>query len=212
MNRRDTLKALGLTAVSGGILLDACKPGEKKAAAETTTGDTPGKELPPGREAFELERNAQLQKERFFTDHEMATITILADIIIPTDEVSGSASDAGVPEFIEFIVKDIPSHKTPMRGGLHWLDVQCMKRYQNAFKDCSSQQQVAMVTDIAYPEKIQPGMEQGVAFFNRMRDLTASGFFTTEMGVNDLGYIGNATNIWQGVPEDILKQYGMEGV
>lgn len=211
MNRRDTLKAIGLTAVSSGLLLDACKPGDKKTQA-AATGETTTGTLPDGREAFEIERNGQLQKERFFTDHEMATITLLADIIIPKDDVSGSASDAGVPAFIEFIVKDIPSNKVPMRGGLRWLDVQCMKRYQNAFKDASKEQQLEMVTDIAYPEKVKPGMEQGVAFFNRMRDLTASGFFTSEIGVKDLGYIGNAPNNWQGVPEEILKQYGMEGV
>lgn len=205
------MKAIGLTAVSSGLLLDACKPADKKTITPVT-GETAAGTLPEGREAFEIERNAQLQKERFFTDHEMATITILADIIIPKDDVSGSASDAGVPAFIEFIVKDIPTNKVPMRGGLHWLDVQCMRRYQNAFIDASKEQQLEMVTDIAYPEKVKPGMEQGVAFFNRMRDLTASGFFTSEMGVKDLGYIGNAPNNWQGVPEEILKQYGMEGV
>lgn len=207
MNRRDTLKAIGLTAVSTGLLLDACKPADKKANA---AGDAVPGEMPAGREAFELERNATLQKERFFNDHEMATIAILADIIIPKDDVSGSASDAGVPEFIEFIVKDIPTHKVPMRGGLRWLDVQCMKRYKNAFKDCTREQQLEMVTDIAYPEHAKPGMEQGVAFFNRMRDLTATGFFTTEMGFNDLGYVGNKPNNWEGVPADVLKQYGLE--
>ena len=66
----------------------------------------------------------------------MATITILGDIIIPKDEVSGSASDAKVPDFIEFIVKDMPEHQTPMRGGLRWLDMQCLNRYEKAFKDC----------------------------------------------------------------------------
>ena len=106
-----------------------------------------------------------LAKEKFFTDHEMATITVLADIIIPKDEVSGSASDAKVPEFIEFIVKDMPQHQVPMRGGLRWLDMQCLKRYEKAFKDCSQQQQIEMVDEIAYPNKAKPEMKQGVAFF-----------------------------------------------
>jgi len=142
----------------------------------------------------------------------MATITILGDIIIPKDEKSGSASDAKVPEFIEFIVKDIPEHKVPMRGGLRWLDVQCLNRYNNPFKDATTAQQLEMVNDIAYPALAKPGMEQGVAFFNRMRDLTATGFFTSEMGVKDIGYVGNMPNVWQGVPEDVLKQYGLENV
>ena len=99
-----------------------------------------------------------------------------------------------------------------MRGGLRWLDVQCLNRYNNAFKDATTEQQLEMVNDIAYPQDAKPGMEQGVAFFNRMRDLTTTGFFTTEMGFKDLGYVGNMPNVWQGVPEDVLKQYGMENV
>lgn len=209
MNRRESLKALGLTAVSAGVLLEACKTDNKKAtAAAATTTD----ENNAGREAFEIERNKKLNEERFFTDHEMLTITVLSDIIIPKDEKSGSASDAGVPEFIEFIVKDIPSHQVPMRGGLRWLDTQCMNRYNNAFKDATAAQQLEMVNDIAWPENVKPGMEQGVAFFNRMRDLTASGFFTSEIGVKDLGYAGNMPNKWEGVPADVLKQYGLENI
>jgi hypothetical protein len=152
-----------------------------------------------------------LAKEKFFTDHEMATITILADIIIPKDEVSGSASDAKVPEFIEFIVKDMPSHQVPMRGGLRWLDMQCLKRYEKTFKDCTSQQQIDMVDLVAYPEKAKKTKEltQGVAFFSLMRNLTATGFYTSEIGVKDIGYAGNKANKWNGVPDDVLKQYNV---
>lgn len=209
MNRRDSLKAIGLTTLSTALLLDACKtsPGKNaETAAATTPGDI------AGREPFELERDKKLHAETFFTKPEMATITVLADIIIPKDEHSGSASDAGVPEFIEFIVKDIPEHKTPMRGGLRWLDVQCLDRYSHAFVDCSHDQQIEMVTAIAYPLKAKPEMQQGVNFFNRMRDLTSSGFFTSKIGIKDIGYVGNQPNQWTGVPEDVLKQYGMEDV
>ena len=90
--------------------------------------------------------------------------------------------------------------------------MQCLNRYNNTFKDATAEQQLEMVNDIAWPENVKPGMEQGVAFFNRMRDLTASGFFTSEMGVKDLGYAGNMPNKWEGVPEDVLKQYGLENV
>ena len=209
MNRRDSLKALGLTAVSTGVLLNACNTNENKTGAAAAT-EEPG--INDGREPFEIERNKKLNAEKFFTEHEMATITILADIIIPKDEVSGSASDAKVPEFIEFIVKDMPSHQVPMRGGLRWLDVQCLNRYNATFKDATKEQQLEIVNEIAYPQQAKPEMQQGVAFFNRMRDLTASGFFTTEIGVKDLGYVGNVPNKWEGVPADILKQYGMENV
>ncbi|MGI4803826.1 MAG: gluconate 2-dehydrogenase subunit 3 family protein [Janthinobacterium lividum] len=208
MNRRDSLKAIGLTTLSTALLIDACKPGTEKADENNNpaTGDE------AGREPFEIERNKKLQAETFFTKAEMATITVLGDIIIPKDEHSGSASDAGVPEFIEFIVKDIPEHKTPMRGGLRWLDVQCAERYNHAFVDCSHDQQIEMVTAIAYPLKAKPEMQQGVNFFNRMRDLTSSGFFTSKIGIKDIGYVGNQPNQWKGVPEDVLKQYGMENV
>ncbi len=213
MNRRQTLKAIGITAVSATALLNACKEEGKKAVATSdptvTTSDTG---LIDGREPFEIDRNKKLAAEQFFTPHEMATIAVLSDIIIPKDDVSGSATDAGVPDFIEFIVKDIPAHQTPMRGGIRWLDFQCMTRYEAAFKDASKEQQLEMVNEIAYPQQAKPEMKQGVAFFNLMRDLTATGFYTTEMGFKDLGYVGNMPNAWAGVPTEVLKQYGMEDV
>jgi hypothetical protein len=161
--------------------------------------------------------------ENFFSDHEMATITILADIIIPKDEVSGSASDAKVPEFIEFIVKDMPDHQVPMKGGLRWLDMHCLKRFEKTFKDCSETQRIEVVEDIAYPEvkykdakgneikkgKVKPGMQQGIAFFSLMRNLTATGFYTSQIGVKDIGYLGNTATQWNGVPDEVLKQYNL---
>ncbi|GGH17242.1 MULTISPECIES: gluconate 2-dehydrogenase subunit 3 family protein [Pedobacter] len=208
MNRRDSLKALGLTAISTTVLLEACKQPETKTEAATPEETT--KEA--GREQWEIDRDKNLKSETFFTKHEMATITVLADIIIPKDEVSGSASDAKVPEFIEFIVKDIPEHKVPMRGGLKWLDLYSFNKFQKPFIEASADQQISIVDEIAYPKKARPEMQPGVTFFNRMRNLTASGFYTTEMGVKDIGYVGNAPNQWAGVPADVLKQYGMENV
>ncbi|MBD1363691.1 gluconate 2-dehydrogenase subunit 3 family protein [Mucilaginibacter sp. ZT4R22] len=208
MNRRDSLKALGIGTLSATVLLEACKTPDKNTpeTAETIAGGT------PGRQPEELEREKKLLADKFFTEHEMATITVLANIIIPKDAKSGSASDAKVPEFIEFIVKDIPDHQLPMRGGLRWLDVQALNRYGKTFVASSSAQQIEMVDQIAYPAKAKPEMQQGVAFFNRMRDLTATGFFTTEMGVKDLGFAGNSPNKWVGVPADVLKQYGLENL
>jgi hypothetical protein len=211
MNRRDSLKALGLSTLSAGLLLEACKTDTTKTA-ETADTKTETAEAEPGRQPYEIERDKKLHADKFFTTAEMLTITVLGDIIIPKDEKSGSASDAKVPDFIEFIVKDIPEHQTPMRGGLRWLDVQCLNRYNKIFTDCTSAQQIELIDMIAYPKKAKPEMAQGVAFFNRMRDLTASGFFTTKMGFHDVGYVGNAPNKWTGVPPDILKQYGMENV
>lgn len=206
MDRRKSLKALALSTVSGSVLLDACKLADKqkeeKVAAVPAEG---GANL--DRTPEEIAQYKRVMEAPFFTPHELATITLLADIIIPKDEVSGSASEAGVPAFIDFIVKDMPAHQVPMRGGLGWLDINCKKRYGKAFVDCASDQQLAMVDDIAYPEKTREGMRPGVAFFNRMRNLTASGFYTSEIGVNDIGYVGNRINQWNGVPPEVLAQY-----
>jgi gluconate 2-dehydrogenase gamma chain len=203
MKRRDSIKAIIVGTVASSVLVDACTTAEDKAK----TAEQPASSG-IDRMKEEAEHEKKLEAETFFTTHEMATITVLADIIIPKDDVSGSASEAGVPAFIEFIVKDMPQHQTPMRGGLKWLDLQCFERYEKAFKDCDSKQQLAMIDEIAYPEKAKPELKQGVTFFNLMRNLTATGFYTSEMGVKDVGYLGNRPNQWAGVPDDVLKQYG----
>ncbi len=203
MDRRKSIKALVVGTISAGTILNSCKEKDKKAAAATPEEN----QFTYDRQPLEKEREKQLNSATYFSKEEMATITILADIIIPKDDVSGSASDAKVPDFIEFIVKDMPQHQTPMRGGLRWLDMQCLRRFEKAFKDCSQQEQMQMVDEIAWPKKAKPGMAQGVAFFNLIRNLTASGFYTSEMGVKDIGYVGNRPNQWNGVPDDVLKQY-----
>jgi hypothetical protein len=207
MDRRDSLKALIVGGISTSVLLDACKQPAKEGAENNKEAKGPD-------EADRMDEEKLINKQlreapKFFSANEMATITILGDIIIPKDDVSGSASDAKVPDFIEFIVKDMPEHQVPMRGGLRWLDMQCLKRFDKAFKDCSHTQQMEMVDEIAWPNKAKPGMHQGVAFFNLMRNLTATGFYTTEIGVKDVGYMGNTPNQWNGVPDDVLKQYNM---
>ena len=204
MKRRESLKLIVTGAVAVPAVVAGCGPDEKKAVAAADP-------------TFNLDRNpAEIENEKrilamdkFFTDHEMATIAILSDIIIPKDEVSGSATDAKVPEFIEFIVKDMPHHQTPLRGGLRWLDMQCLNKYNNAFKDCTKEQQIGMIDQIAYPKKAKPEMAAGVSFFNKMRDMVATGFYTSQIGVKDIGYVGNMAAQWNGVPDDVLKQYGL---
>ncbi len=205
MDRRKSLKLIATGAVAVPAVIAGCSPDDKKV-----------NEIPAAGPTFNIDRNpAEIENEKrilamdnFFTDHEMTTITILADIIIPKDEISGSASDAKAPEFIEFIVKDMPENQTPVRGGLRWLDIQCIKRYEKSFKDCTNEQRIDIVDEIAYPEKVKPEMQQGATFFSLMRSLTASGFYTSAMGVKDIGYAGNQPNQWNGVPEDELKRLG----
>jgi gluconate 2-dehydrogenase gamma chain len=208
MNRRESLKALGITSLSTAVLVEACK--DKTNSQEAVTAGPATNDANPHRLPNEVERDKAMEKEKFFTTAELSTITVLADIIIPKDEKSGSASDSGVPAFIEFIVKDMPDHQVPMRGGLRWLDLTCLKRYEKSFVDCSKEQQLQLIDEIAYPTLAKPEMQQGVTFFNRMRDLTASGFFSSKMGMEDLGYVGNRPNKWEGVPADDIKKYGLE--
>jgi len=208
MDRRKYLKVLGLTTVSGSLLLDACKNADPKAAESGQKNNDPSA-LAYDRMEEETAAYKKTIAETFFTPHEMATIAILSDIIIPADEVSGSATQAKVPDFIEFIVKDKPEFQTPMRGGLRWLDMQMTKLYGTSFKDSTQQQQLSLVDAIAYPTKAKPAMKQGVSFFNLMRNLTATGFFSSEMGIKDMGYAGNKPTQWNGVPDDVLKQYGL---
>lgn len=205
MDRRKSIKALVVGTVATGVLVDACKPTDKKTDATTTAGGALDDRMQEEKDYLKkIEAEAP-----FFSKHEMSTINILVDIIVPKDAVSGSATDAKVPEFLEFIVKDMPSHQTPMRGGLRWLDMQCFKQFEKSFVDCSAEQRIQMIDQIAYPEKAKPAMKQGVAFFNLMRDLTLTGFYTSEIGVKDLDYRGNVPNKWNGVPDDVLKQYKM---
>jgi len=210
MNRRESLKALGITSLSAAVLVEACKG--KTNSKEAVTAGASTTEATPDRLPNEVERENALEKEKFFTTAELATITVLADIIIPKDEKSGSASDAGVPAFIEFIVKDMPDNQVPMRGGLRWLDITCLNRYEKSFVDCSKEQQLQLIDEIAYPALAKPDMQQGVTFFSRMRNLTASGFFSSKIGMEDIGYMGNRPNKWEGVPADDIKKYGLEDV
>jgi Gluconate 2-dehydrogenase subunit 3 len=152
-------------------------------------------------------------KPKFFTPHEWATVGVLVDLIIPRDERSGSATDVGVPEFMDFIVNDQPGRQTAIRGGLAWLDVECQKRFDKTFLASSDAQRTAVLDDIAWPQKAAPGMTHGIAFFNSFRDLTATGFWTTKVGMQDLHYMGNTfVGKWEGCPEDVLKKLGITSV
>lgn len=202
MDRRHSIKALVMGSVGAGVLIEACTSADKKAIAAAADAQL------VDRMQEEKDHLASLQAQsEFFTPEEMKTITVLGDIIMPKDEVSGSASAAGVPAFIAFIVKDMPSHQTPLRGGLRWLDRHSFNRFQKNFVHCTEKEQLSIVDEMAYPEKAKPEHRAGVAFFNLMRDLVTTGFYTSEMGVKDLGYVGNAPNQWNGVPAEILAQY-----
>ena len=147
---------------------------------------------------------------KHFTAHEWDTVRLLVDLIIPKDDRSGSATDAGVPEFMDFMLGDDPDLEIPIRGGLAWLDHECDDRWSTTFVAASDAERTALLDDIAWPKKATPQHAAGVAFFNSFRDLTASGFFSSKLGVQDLRYIGNTfVAEWKGCPPEALDKLGV---
>lgn len=208
MDRRETLKSLLLGGLAGGALINGCAPSETSDES-LITPETSEKYY--GRTSSEKELDEKLLAEQFFNEHEVTTIAVLCDLILPANAQFGGAKEAGVPEFIEFIVKDLPNNQLPIRGGLMWLDNYANNQYMLEFKACTVDQQKAILDTIAYPQPDVPGNQQpqGIKFFSLMRNLTLTGYYTSKIGVEELGYKGNTPNVWDGVPDDVLQKHGM---
>lgn len=192
MNRRELLRLLVAAPAAAGF---AWTDAEAQQA---------------GRLAQAAQASGAPFKPKFFSPDEFRTVRTLADLVIPADERSGSASDAGVPQFIDFMMNDQDERQVAMRGGLAWIDVECQKRFDRPFVDCLPAEQTALLDDIAWPHRARPELAHGVAFFNSFRDLTATGFWTTKQGIEDLQYVGNrAVARWHGCPEEALKKLGV---
>ena len=204
IGRRGVLKLFGTIPLAAGAAL------ARPATAEA--------QHPRHQSALVPAAKGKPSAPKFFDAHEWATVAVLADMVIPRDGRSGSATDAGVPEFIDFILSDplgdpreLEEEQTAVRGGLAWLDRECGERFGKTFLDASDAERRAVLDDIAFPEKARPEMKPGVAFFNRFRDLVASGFWTSRMGVADLRYIGNTfVAEWKGCPPEVLARLGLE--
>jgi hypothetical protein len=133
------------------------------------------------------------------------------DLIMPKDDRSGSATDAGVPEFMDFMVIDQPQRQVAMRGGLALIDRMCEELFAKRFVACSDEQRRHVLDAIAYTTDVPPARAHAVAFFSSFRDLTASGFWTTKMGIADLHYQGNVfLDEWNGCPEEALNKLGVK--
>jgi gluconate 2-dehydrogenase gamma chain len=196
LDRREAVKALAL--IPFAFSFDLSAPQAARAARAMAEADA-----------------ATAAAPKFFTASEWKTVRMLADYIIPKDERSGSATDAKVPEYIDFLMADkeaSDSSKIAMRGGLGWLDFECVERFGKNFVKSTDAQRRQVLNDIAWPKKARPEMSHGVAFFNRFRDLTASGFFSSEMGWKDVRYVGNVFNPgWAGCPPAALAKLGVTG-
>jgi gluconate 2-dehydrogenase gamma chain len=153
----------------------------------------------------------QPYKPTFFSASEYATVVALADLIIPKDARSGSASDAGAPEFVDHIVSVQPERQVAARGGLVWLDTECRRRFDKTFLAAADAERRQVLDDIAYPAKADKRFSHGVRFFSGLRDLVAAGFWSSKMGVKDLGYIGNVpVGEWTGAPQNVLDKLGVK--
>jgi gluconate 2-dehydrogenase gamma chain len=148
-----------------------------------------------------------LYQAKFFTPHEWETVRVLVDIVLPRDERSGSATDAGVPEFMDFMMAERTDAQLQMRGGLAWLDAESQERSGKTFLDATASDRTALLDDIAWPKRASPALSHGVAFFTFFRDLTASGFWSSKIGIADLQYQGNVfVAEWKGCSEAALKK------
>lgn len=194
ITRRDALKAFAVVSVAN--LLDVGAPQLERAVR-----------------GVELLEQTQDYTPKFFSRREWRTVRLLADYVIPRDARSGSATDAKVPEFMDFLLSDkdaSESSRTLMRGGLAWLDSESLSRFGKTFLNATDAQRRQILDDIAWPAKARPDMSHGAAFFTRFRDLTASGFFSTAAGWADVRYIGNVFNPnWDGCPPRALQKLGV---
>lgn len=207
ISRRDTIRYITLAGISAG-LLSQCSTDDKQGH---------GEHHHESHEGFVnlSEADKKLLQQKFFTDEERETVRVLANLIIPADDRSGNAEAAGCVAFIEFMMLDQadlpyqPDIQTPMRGGLAWLNNECLRRYNKNFTACIETEQKAVLDDIAYPDTADPKFSQGVAFFNSFRDMVASGFWSSKMGIEDLQYMGNQPFAWDGPPQEWLDRLGV---
>jgi hypothetical protein len=130
---------------------------------------------------------------KFFTPHHYQTLQSLCQTIIPSDDEAKGAIEAGAPEFIDLLTSENKDYQLALGGGLMWLDDFCVDRYGKVYLECTSEQQKEILDLIAYRKnaKKDPSLGPGTEFFAFLRKLTADGYFTSEIGIEYLGYIGN---------------------
>ena len=196
LSRRDALKLLGAVPVAGA--LDWSAPTVERATRFV---------------ARLQEDTAAAYVPKFFTPHEWRTVRLLADIVIPKDDRSGSATDAKAPEFVDFMLMDKEtgeSSRVQMRGGLAWLDAEMRSRAGKDFLSASDAQRRDLLDDIAYPKSARPEMKPGAAWFSRFRSSIGAAFFSSNMGWQDLRYMGNVFNPnWNGCPPEATAKLGV---
>jgi len=195
LSRRALLRTIGASLAMGGSgagLLSAQDAGHvhHAVAADRAKGD---------------------YKPKAFTPHEYATLRRLAELIMPPDEHSKGALDAGAPEFIDLLSSHNDELASIFTGGIGWLDEQMRHRYQAAFVDAHPDQQIQMLDLIAYRKNAaeHPELGPGVRFFDWARNLVVDAYYTSKVGMDDLGFMGNGAMAQFSVPEESL-QYALK--
>ena len=215
IGRRSALRLIGTAPIAVAFTLGA---DEAAAAAEKAAT------------AVKAAAAGKAYVPKFFNPQEWKTVRILVDMIIPKDERSGSATDAGVPEFMDYLMNDPTDtdlqrerRQTAMRGGLAWINSVSERRFGHGFAEATEAERTAILDEIAYskdeqedeaemrePRDLRVMVKHGPSFFNSFRDLTASGFWSSKMGVDDLGYVGNRfVAEWTGAPPEVLAKLGL---
>ena len=179
ISRRDLLKSLTVGVTAGSVLNAISAEAAEhvhKLIAQEKAGDPAGKYTP-----------------KFFSAEQYKTLSTLCEMIFPADPDSGGAVEAGAPEFIDLLASENPEYQLKLGGGIMWLDSTCVDRYSTSFRDSAQQQQKEILDLIAYRKNADtdPGVSQAVEFFSLLRNLAADGFFTSEIGIKYLGYVGN---------------------
>ncbi len=203
MNRRAALKVLGVLPLAG--VVEAQAPAQPPRTPHATPNQPAGQTAPPA---------ASAPKRKFFTAREWRTVGVLADDVIPRDDRSGSATEAGVPAYMDHhmsVQETSDESRVAMRGGLRWLDTETRRRFNVAYHQASEAQRHQILDDIAGPAaQAPPALRPGAAFFNNFRNMVASGFFSSAIGWKDLQYQGNVFNPnWQGCPKPALDKLGV---
>ena len=181
ISRRDILKTLAFTAAGGSVLqvIPAQAAEYAHQAVRKDKAASPAGKYTP----------------KYFTPHQYETLSTLCETIIPKDEKSGGAIEAGAPEFIDLLSSENEKYQVRLGGGLAWLDNFCADRFGSTYLACAADQKKSVLDLIAFRKnaKADPTLRQGVVFFAFVRSLTCDAFYTSKIGIEDLQYIGNTS-------------------
>ena len=212
MDRRQALKVMAIAAAAP--TLGSCAPGDVGEVAEAPA---PVSNPKAAGTAWDPDLVApSVPWERTLTLDELESLASLCDVIIPADERSPSASQVGAHDFIdEWVSAPYDGNERDLvvvRGGLVWLDREAAERFGEGmrFRDLDPEQQHAICDDICYAPEAAEGYESAAAFFDKVRDLTSTAFWTTTEGMQDLQYVGNiALPRWDPPPQEVLRHIGL---